>query len=355
MNKTLAKIFCVTRDEYDIIEDFLIYYGYLFGYKNIIIIDNNSVNEHVLDIYEKYKLKGVNIFKESNYTGNGQGEMFTKYMNIYKDQCEFLIGLDTDEFLTSFPFMEGKNDLPIIKDRIYNFLNNLDKSYTIIFMNMYPYITYTSDQIINYKFDRPIYQMNKFLNNSIGALAKKIYRSESFIYTTSGNHNGYVKYGNKYYCNDFCYIHYNDVGTKRSVERAKMIIDGYKYFDTNMSNIEQLTFMVKNRHIFDNGIHRVNEYNKFLLKQYILQLFVKYIKRLPSIDELNNHVYKNINTLPYIIEKEFINCEEKIKSENIFFDANISDMLYLREVEPQNYMESSVMKNSLDYIASNTF
>jgi len=99
---SLAKIFCMTKNEYDLIEDFILYYGYLFGYDNIIIIDNNSTDERVINIYNKYKNMGITIYFENSYENDGQGNAFTKYMNLYKSSCKYLIGLDTDEFIFSY-------------------------------------------------------------------------------------------------------------------------------------------------------------------------------------------------------------------------------------------------------------
>ena len=98
---TRIKIFCVTKNEYDLIEHFIVYYGYLFGYNNLIIIDNNSTHETVLSLYDKYIKLGITVVYEPNYTGNGQADMFNKYMSLEKSNCDFLFGLDTDEFLFS--------------------------------------------------------------------------------------------------------------------------------------------------------------------------------------------------------------------------------------------------------------
>ena len=79
------KIFTVTKDEYDLIQEFIDFYGYIFGYDNLIIIDNGSTNTSVLEYYNRVKReKNVNIVSETGYENCKQGDHFTKYMLIEK-------------------------------------------------------------------------------------------------------------------------------------------------------------------------------------------------------------------------------------------------------------------------------
>jgi len=120
---TKIKVICVTKNEYDLIEHFIIYYGYLFGYNNVNIIDNISTDENVIKVYEKYIPLGINVFYEPNYEYNGQADAFNKYMNLEKSKCDFLIGLDTDEFL--FSCENFKNGLdPFCKNKILDTFNS---------------------------------------------------------------------------------------------------------------------------------------------------------------------------------------------------------------------------------------
>ena len=66
----MIKIFTMVKDENDIIIDWILYHGYIFGYNNIYIIDNFSTDgtyelilkfNNLINIYRKddYKKKGV--------------------------------------------------------------------------------------------------------------------------------------------------------------------------------------------------------------------------------------------------------------------------------------------------------
>ena len=110
--KAIVKIFTVTKNETDLIEDFLIYNGKLVGFKNIVVIDNCSTCPIVLSIYKKYLKMGITIVHEPNYESGGQGLAYTKHMKKYRDKCQFLIGLDTDEFINVeniqfYPYLLG--------------------------------------------------------------------------------------------------------------------------------------------------------------------------------------------------------------------------------------------------------
>src|SRR5271154_1859977 len=128
------KIFTVTKNEYDLIESFILYYGSNFGYDNVIIIDNGSDNNDVLNIYSKYKVKGVKIHTELGYKNNLQGDHFTKYMKMYKTEADWLIGLDTDEFLV----LNDDNNVfysDNLKSKLDDILTTIDTSIDIIQVN----------------------------------------------------------------------------------------------------------------------------------------------------------------------------------------------------------------------------
>ena len=93
MAKSLVKVFVLTKNEYDMISDFLTYYGRIFGYENLIVIDNGSNHQDVLNIYDSFKSKGVTIIEDRSNIAY-HGEIMTKHMNTYKNTCEFMIPLD---------------------------------------------------------------------------------------------------------------------------------------------------------------------------------------------------------------------------------------------------------------------
>ena len=356
-----VKIFCVTKNEYDLIENFIIYYGYLFGYNNLTIIDNNSTNELVLKIYDKYINLGIKVVYESNYQGNGQGDMFTKYMSLERENCDFLIGLDTDEFLFSDDDFK-KGDDPFCKEKILEIFNSYSENETLFKINSYPCsVIDTSDKnYINNKFTNPATEIvyfsedipisenwNVFWKYNV---QKMFARSKAFFSTRNGNHDVYIRYGERTN-SSLGLLHFNNTGKRRCYERAKSVIDGYGYFSTSQDILKQIDHLVLNKHIYIDGNHKVNSYHIILLRMFILELFIKYIKRLPFQKELESHSYNNLNSNVYEIENIFKNCEEAILNKNISFIFN-------NEVEKDNiiFYDESLYDSSLKYkIFKNTY
>ena len=91
------KLFLMTRNEIELIEDWLKYHGFLFGFENIYILDGSD-DQRVFDIYKKYKPFGLHV-KISSTGLNGLAEELTLLMHEKKGLNNFLIKLDTDEFL----------------------------------------------------------------------------------------------------------------------------------------------------------------------------------------------------------------------------------------------------------------
>jgi len=355
-----VKIFCVTKNEYDLIENFIIYHGYLFGYNNLTIIDNNSTNELVLKIYDKYINLGIKVVYEPNYEDAGQSIMFNKYMSLEKSNCDFLIGLDTDEFLFSHAdFDKGNN--PFCKEKILEIFNSYSENETLFKITSYPCsVVDTSDKnYINNKFINPAREIVYFsddmtISENMNYLWKNVnkffVRSNAFISTMNGNHDIRISYGEKIN-SSIGLLHFNNTGKRRYYERAKSVIDGYGYFSTSQDISKQIDILVLNKSSHLNGNHKVNSYHILLLRMFILELFIKYIKRLPTQKELERHSYNTLNVNVFEIENIFKNSEEAILNKNINF-------IFDNEVEKDNiifYDESLDELSSKYRIYKNTY
>ena len=365
------KIFCVTKDEYDLIEDFILYYGNLFGYNNIIIIDNNSSNNTVLEIYNKYKLLGLNIYYEPNYSGNGQADSFNKYMNLYKDSCDYLIGLDTDEFLFSYNDLIN-NDDPFNKEKILDKFNNYKETDTLFKIDYYPFsiVDPMNNKYIDNKIINPARNITHFTNFATLSenishkwcdIPKFFSKSKAFISTTNGNHSITVGYGNEVRSN-LGLLHFNSTGKRRFYERAKLVIDGYKYFSTDLNIKEQIDILKNNKQHFGAGFHKVNNYQEALLRMYIFDLYIKYIKRLPNEYELTFHSTIKINMLSNEIEEEFKNSKECIDNKNlepiVFNETDKNNLIFYDESidnlkKKYNIFENTFLQDLLLSISSN--
>jgi hypothetical protein len=347
-NKEIAKIFTVTKDEYDLIEDFINYHSYIFGVQNIYIIDNGSTNQKVLDVYDKFIAKGGTVYKHLDYVYNGQSDAFIKYMNMHKDECKFLIGLDTDEFIYL-----NNVDKPCDRNTILKYLENLPEDVTMFRILTYLFSIVDTDNVnyINNKIEYPAKYINYFINNDQN-FYKYFYRSNTFISTSVGNHTGITLNQKEMIC-DLGYYHFSNTGARRSYERSYSIILGYKYLDDNDTIENKINILkVGNLHY---GFHRVKVCLYYLLKKYIILLYIKYLKRLPTNDEIYVYIpdikdhqisYNNWNT-----NIDIYNIDKQLRNREIFgniLDINYDSLLFFESnIDKSKYVFNNNLSNYL--------
>ena len=276
-----VKIFCVSRDEYDLIEDFILYYGAIFGYENIVIIDNNSTRQDVLDIYQKYSAKGVCFEVAPSYVNDGQGDAFTSVMLKYKDTCEFLVGLDSDEFMCAK--VEDGAGYIASKDAILQVFESIpsDVSKCVVENVWNSLVDPRSSGYMDGKMNRPVREQTCFCTPP-EPIRKVFYRASQFKSTMNGNHDGFVFEGKELHLDSLHYFHFHNTGRKRMYERALMVIDGYKYFDVSLPLRDQVSWMCKytSESFHGYGYHRIHQYARDVLR--ILDVWTA--KSLPFAD-----------------------------------------------------------------------
>ena len=265
---SLVKIFCVTKDETDLIECWIEYHGSLVGLENLVVIDNMSSCEKVLAVYSKFRKKGVLVEQAVSFAGSGQGDALTAYMRKHKSSCKFLVGVDTDEFIHFPDFTEGDRDADI-KKRLRRYLLSLPEASTKFSIRTYfeAVPDPASKAYVDQKVDEPARNIRTFTRRQARP-CKFFFRSHAFISTVNGCHNGRVSRG-KTLASSLCLVHYHSTGTRRSVERARAIISGYGYANVDAPLHTQLLQLVQVSSPF--GAHRVLEYGLFLSKVLVLR------------------------------------------------------------------------------------
>lgn len=265
---SIAKIFCVTKDETDLIENWIVYHGCLVGFGNLIIIDNESTCSVVLKVYEKYRERGVTFEKCRSYAGTSQGEAFTKSFHKHKCLCRFLIGLDSDNFIQFNDFLDSPGSDISQRQRFHSHLTNLPAGTAKFQIQTYfesvpdPKSPFYVDQ----KVTDPVRNIRTFIRTPARP-SKCFFRSEGFISTVNGCHDGRMKRG-KTGNSDLCIVHFNNTGARRATERARSIVSGYGYTDVDAPLRTQLNQLMHVTSPY--GSHRVREYGVFLSKAITL-------------------------------------------------------------------------------------
>lgn len=310
-----VKVFCMTRDEYDIIEDFMAYYGYLFGYHNVYIIDNMSRDPRVLEAYDRYSRMGVTVVQEESFEKDDQAAAYTKHMKPHKEDCEFMLGLDTDEFLVPSSLLPVKGndsshqtDSIVEREKVLKTFADLSKEHTLFKINEYSYslVDVKSEEFRRGRYEYPARSIDSFFVSQICG-TKMFCRSSAYKESGMGNHEVYVEHGVMTTA-DICYLHLHNTGTKRMYERSKQAVDGYKYADVTAPIREQLR-QIKNAPKW-HGFHRRDFYALYLTRMFVVDLFREHIKRYPSYWELDYHSFGAVKKTPEEIEELFAGCEE---------------------------------------------
>ena len=349
----IAKVFTVTKDEYDLIEDFINYNSYLFGVNNVYIIDNGSTHPKVLEVYDKFISKGGTIYKHLDYTNNGQADAFVKYMNIHKNDCKYIFGLDTDEFIYL-----NNVDNPCDRKAILEYLENLPDDITMLQISKYmtSIVDIENENYINNKIEYPCRYINYFSIQDGGVWYYKwFYKGNTFINTSVGNHIG-TTLNEKKQLSEISYYHFNCTGSRRLYERAYNVILGYNYVNGNHTLKKKINILqTKN---FGYGTHRIKMCLYYFIKEYIIKLYIQYLKRLPSNEELfiyipNIQSYDIYHT-DWKTNIDVNNIEEELKKIELIGDIptiNYDNLLFHEnKINKNEYLFDNNLSNCLKNI-----
>jgi len=245
----------MTKNEEILIEDWIKYHGFLFGFQNIHIIDGSD-NQQVLDIYEKYRQKGLNVHY-SNANLNEMKDVLNDLMHKHKGENNFLIKLDTDEFLAHispyvFKFLQmgyflgnklrrgTTNFNRIMHNKYVNFLyarhrlrsDGFEKIFGNLPITGQKYKTsFTAISVpANNDIKRPCREITSFKPIQFSHF-KSFFHSESFRSVDLGGHQGITTNNEGLIDTPLTVIHYHEISTKDSLRRARQVLISHKYID----------------------------------------------------------------------------------------------------------------------------
>ena len=341
--EVFAKVILLTRDEVDMIQDFVHFYGFLFGYENVIIVDNNSCEPYVLYLYKQFIKKGVTIIKETRSFKDAHYFM-TEHILRLKGTCKFVFPLETDEFL----FLP-KTDVMTTK-KILSVLLNIPEDVSIIRYGAFlGSIVDTSDEsYANNCYSNPARQIKKFYNQDWD---KIIIRMSTFEKMTLWCHKAKCNSGTQITCHDIGLLHFHDYGFIKKIQRSIPVIKEYQYVDFNNPLSDQLCNANKYKH----GIcgHKLVYYIILLKRMIVCKLFNDFVKRNPTIDELLRYTnYPDNNTISKIFFQDLEILTHKIIDNGI----NTNDLLYFEEEyesENEKKCNAQIVTQLIDFFDHN--
>ena len=217
------KIGTMVKDEDDIIADWITYYGSIFGFSNLHIIDNYST-DNTYKICKQFLSKGITLSRKSDY--KKKGLYMTEIMR--NTECDIFIPVDIDEFII---YYEQQKDCISVKN-IIDYLQSLVSSRYAFFKmnyinpiktnNMTGLKTFTHGEVIDYNINA-----KTFIN--------KHNISKNFIFD-HGNHVQVMDYKmTKLYL-----IHYHQREHSQVLKKIHNNVSGLGHDSDNLKKLQRL-------------------------------------------------------------------------------------------------------------------
>lgn len=253
------------------LEDWLRYHGRLFGMENLFVLDGSD-DPRVLAIYEKYKPFGLNV-KYSSTGLNGLAQELTDYMHAYKGQDDFLIKVDTDEFLAWSKPIDRRLSSKTASSLRENFVRKFGGFQGIASKLAKRVLNWIFDRnlrnldILNSDFDtffqalpvngkrykaaitlwsipkagsstKPAREITEFTKPQFTHL-KSFFHSDSFVSVDLGCHVGKSADMAGFVDTGLVILHYHSVSVLDSVRRARQVLVSHEYIEqTDTADVE---------------------------------------------------------------------------------------------------------------------
>ena len=288
--RALAKVVLCTKNEYDLIEDYLEYYGHLFGFENILVVDNGSTDTFVLDAYNKYSAKGV-VVKQHIGSLSTAEDWMSAYIRELAGTCEWVFALETDEFL----FWRGKDGNEacyhdvIPREELHAFLKGLAEDVVLCrYEAFYQSCVKPGEHGYDgYKYTHPVRDMVHFADQNWD---KVFFRVDKFVRFTQWPHHACMLGSDgrttPTVVRELGVLHFHNTGAMRKMERSVQILKNWAYFDLKLPVPLQIRIckeLVK-KHV--SSEHRVKYYADVLVRQLIVDTCMQLLKRLPTLEEM---------------------------------------------------------------------
>jgi hypothetical protein len=262
LTEKIVKIILITKNEEYLIKFWIKHHGDVFGYENLYIIDDSDSKE-VLDYYHSISHLPIHFYFNQNNIEtdnfiNIQNQM-NQIMNSVKEQCDFLIKLDTDEFIGIYDDLN--NDILIDREMIRSTFNNLK-------INGGQYKTkYIWSQPCELKIN-PLDYIYFIDTGEANKNHKSFFYSKSFLSTDLGSHHGAVlePYNSIINYTNIMIIHYHNQCFNSFIENSKKACITHNYIkknDNKETQIDKLKKYVDSNQIVC-SLHKLRYYYRYL-------------------------------------------------------------------------------------------
>ena len=248
----MVKVFTMVKGEADITEDWVLYHGDLFGFRNIYVIDNYSKDgtyEILIQLKEKY---GINVCRLPDY--KKKGEYMTLLLRSF-GKGELVFPIDIDEFIVYYD--KPRNNIICDNSVILNHIHSLPK------LPFYKMNYINAKMLVPTGYSRATVESELGGYSEYGSFAKTFFHSALFKGTIDhGNHYNQANF----FLSNLCLVHFH----QRNLEQVKkktynnIFGLGYKPFD--------LPYLENIWRPYLPGHHHVDRQIKILKKKFVFDV-----------------------------------------------------------------------------------
>lgn len=297
----LAKVVLLTKDERDMIGDFLAYYGALFGPENLVVVDNASTDPTVLATYERAARAGVSVVHEPRPFRQAAAFMTEHIARVCAaGDCEWVLPLETDEFVVPSRSVGGvgssssgsANDAAAWSvEEVHAALRAVPEDVTLLrysaFLGSSVDPTEPAYRGGGLGYARPAADITRFHDQGWDKL---IVRASAFVSMTQWCHHAQMSRGRAGTA-ELSILHFHDAGLRRTVARAKPVVHSYMFDVVHRTLREQLdvaTELVARGNLACG--HKLIQYHAHLRRLATLRAFRRHLGRMPaSVDEMEQY------------------------------------------------------------------
>ena len=246
----MVKVFTMVKGEVDIVKDWVMYHGSIFGFTNLHIIDNYSRDgtfEILKDLQRKYN---IHVYQKPDY--KEKGNYMTALMRTFCKN-ELCLPIDIDEFIVIYN--KDSNTIDCCNKNIWDYLNTLPPT-AVYKMN------YIFSKIVNEcGYNRAAVESSNGKYMDWGDLSKSFFHSSIF--------KGVIDHGNHYQTNKYlltklCLVHFH---CRNLTQMQKKIYNNVSGLGHDPNNIDQLIIASKNK---VDGHHHIDYRIDILQNKYTI-------------------------------------------------------------------------------------
>lgn len=234
----MIKIFTMVKGELDIVTDWVLYHGTIFGFNNLYIIDNLSRDGTWEELVRLKSIYKINICRLPDY--KKKGEYMTSFIKTYCIRGDLAFPIDIDEFIVCYD--KQSNTISCNKNNFKEIISSLPLT-AVYKMN------YIQCKVINKNgYERaPVEAINGTYDER-GDHAKSFFNTALF--------NGKIDHGNHYQTNHYilsnlCLVHYHTRNLDQIKKKVFNNISGLGYDAFNLQSLKTKT------HHDNMGFHHV--------------------------------------------------------------------------------------------------